>query len=113
LHQQVILEPNTDYTISFWIKGEGLEKTGDSTCFAQGDNKSLAPLFTYTTEEDEFDWRQVIMSFTTGAEHNPLDLKLGILGGKGTVWVDDLALKKGNSLVTSAYTSDGNYLQSI
>lgn len=54
LHQQVILEPNTDYTVSFWIKGEGLEKTGDSICLARGDNKSLVTLFTYTTEEDEF-----------------------------------------------------------
>ena len=52
-------------------------------------------------------------SFTTGEEHNPLDLKLGILGGKGTVWIDDLTLKKGNTMVATSYTEDGNYLESV
>jgi len=106
LDQQVKLEPNTDYTLSFWVKGQGIESDNPYTL-------AVGPLFTYTTEGDEFDWRMVTLAFSTGEEEQNLDLKLGLFGTPGTVWFDALTLKKGNALVTASYTKDGNYLESI
>jgi hypothetical protein len=89
--QKVRCRPATSYTLSYWMKTEGVDPSGigasgyfrtpDWQTFACGDN------ITGTN-----DWQRYEISLTTGPNDTVLLIALGIVKAKGSAWFDDVML---------------------
>ncbi|WP_226022988.1 PVC-type heme-binding CxxCH protein [Halomicrobium salinisoli] len=87
------VEPETEYTLSGWIRTEQVETQSDS---------ALGALFNVHTTDYETDvltgtndWTEVSVTFTTGADVSELQIN-ALFGGygnaTGTAWFDDVSL---------------------
>ncbi len=116
IDQVIPLKPNTRYTISFWVKGEGL--TSNTTVAAaystDGAGGNSTKLFEYKAG-GTFDWYNVTKTFKTPATAERLSsLRLGFISSAtGSIWFDAVTLKEEGTVFTAQYTSDGNYLKSV
>ena len=105
------LEPNTQYELTFYVKGEGIEagKNQGARIILNAGKKweRITSLPKNQPETGTFDWRQgrgIIDTSKFPDSRIKLDLNLT---GKGTVWFDDLVIvkKKSDSAVV---TKGGN-----
>jgi hypothetical protein len=95
LVQRVNVRPNTPYRFSCWIKTRDLTPTGSFHLRAWAtsqEGKSLT--FHEGGLEPTADWKKVDVVFNSLGEHE-VALYVGFWGqGKGTFWLDDLALEE-------------------
>ena len=95
LVQRVNVRPNTPYRFSCWIKTKDLSPTGSFHLLALAtsqEGKSLT--FHEGGLEPTADWKKVDVVFNSLGEHE-VALYAGFWGqGKGTFWIDDLALEE-------------------
>ncbi|MCE5237792.1 putative glycoside hydrolase [bacterium] len=98
----VDLKPRTTYTLSAWIRTEGIGGQG-AQVYPYGFEGMTGGGFIVATGTS--DWRRHSVSFTTGAgTHGRINFRL--YGTKGTAWFDDLALVEGADATCSVYGRD-------
>ncbi|MCL4368646.1 MAG: carbohydrate binding domain-containing protein [Actinobacteria bacterium] len=94
-YQNLDLQPNKQYTLSYWIKTQGVSGQGVAMRYPQlnasTDILAQAP-FTNGTN----DWTQVVATFTTpsGYASGRLDVQWQLNAGD-VAWIDDVALCEG------------------
>jgi hypothetical protein len=93
LVQAVALRPHTAYRFSCWVKTRELSPTGSFHLLAlAAGNKSLT--FHEGGLEPTQDWKKIEVVFNS-LDQREVNLYAGFWGeGKGTVWIDDLALEE-------------------
>ena len=95
LVQRVSVRPHTAYRYSCWVKTKDLSPTGSFHLLALAtsqENKSLT--FHEGGLEPTADWKKVDVVFNS-LEEREVSLYAGFWGeGKGTFWIDDLALEE-------------------
>ncbi len=95
LVQRIAVTPNTAYRFSCWVKTKDLAPTGAFHLLALAtsqENKSLT--FHEGALEPTADWKKVDVVFNS-LEEREVSLYAGFWGeGKGTFWIDDLALEE-------------------
>jgi hypothetical protein len=93
LVQRIPVRPHTPYRFSCWVKTKDLAPTGSFHLLALAtsqENKSLT--FHEGGLEPTTDWRKIDVVFSSLGERE-VALYAGFWGeGKGTIWLDDLAL---------------------
>ena len=93
------LKPNTAYTLSAWIKTEGIGGQG-AQVYPYGFEGMVGGGFLVATGTT--DWRRYSVTFTTGAgTHGRISFR--VYGTKGAAWFDDLALVEGMESSVTVY----------
>ena len=96
------LKPHTAYTLSAWIKTEGIGGQG-AQVYPYGFAGMVSSGFIVATGTT--DWRRYSVGFTTGeGTHGRINFRL--YGTKGTAWFDDLALVEGFEQSATVYARD-------
>jgi len=109
-YQVVTLEPNTTYTLSGWMKSEGLEGVGDQAvrfatpCVAS--SSDAAGCYQTGLGSGSHTWSRIYSVFKTGS-----DGRAYVYGGYfnksvGKVWVDNLKLEKGEFPIVTVYARE-------
>lgn len=98
VHRMVKLEPNTEYELTFYVKGKNIDAgQNQGARIALSGNKKFSRATTDPDGKPEtgtFDWRKGVYRFSTARfQTGDIDVSL-VLIGKGTVWYDNLELKK-------------------
>jgi hypothetical protein len=95
LIQSVAVRPHTAYRFSCWVKTRGLTATGSFHLLALGMGQGGRQLtFHEGGVEPTQDWKRIDVVFNSLNERE-VNLYAGIWGpGKGTLWLDDLALEE-------------------
>jgi len=93
LSQAVVLQPNTNYELSAWVKTEQIKGAGISIQFVQSGITTLVdpdPFPVFGTK----DWTRVAVNFTTPAVVMPgrAEIIMSSLIEGGTAWIDDFSL---------------------
>jgi hypothetical protein len=93
LAQRVAVRPYTPYRFSCWVKTRDLSPTGSFHLLAAGAGQEGRQLtFHEAGLEPTRDWKRVAVVFNS-LDQSEVNLYAGFWGpGKGTVWVDQLAL---------------------
>jgi len=93
LIQSVAVRPHTAYRFSCWVKTRDLTATGSFHLLALGASQGARPLtFHEGGIEPTQDWKRIEVVFNS-LDDREVNLYAGIWGpGKGTLWLDDLAL---------------------
>ncbi len=104
-----LLEPNSSYTLSFWIKGQNVSASGDHinirlmlsptddqwwTVPIGSDPEQRQYLVFQAYDSGTFDWTQKTFNFSTSGWHRYGLLYLQLRNTTGTVWYDDVSLVK-------------------
>jgi len=93
--QNILVEPETDYTVTFWIKGAnivpGKGGVGARLIIVKTDGRGIKPSDTCT---GTFSWKKVTMTFNSGSE-STVALQLYLHLSTGDVWFDDIEVTKG------------------
>ncbi|MGE3269083.1 MAG: carbohydrate binding domain-containing protein [Chloroflexota bacterium] len=98
--QSVRLQPDTTYTVSYWVKTQNVSGPGISVRYAQ-----LSPTTYILRQSDKVsgtqDWKQMSMTFTTPKNYTDgrFDLQWELSGGQA--WVDDVVLSGPDGPVAS------------
>jgi hypothetical protein len=95
LAHTVKLRPRTAYRLSCWVKTRDLAPAGSFRLLALGTGSGARALtFHEGGLESSQDWKQVEVVFNSFDQHEA-NVYVGFWGeGKGTFWVDDLALEE-------------------
>jgi len=95
LSQSVKLRPHTAYRLSCWVKAKDLAPAGSFRLLALGAGTGGRPLtFHEGGLESSQDWKYVEVVFNS-LDQREATIYVGFWGeGKGTFWVDDLALEE-------------------
>jgi hypothetical protein len=93
LVQRVPVRPHTPYRFSCWVKTRDLAPTGSFHLLALATGRESKPLsFHEGGLEPTADWKKIDVVFNSLEEHE-VALYAGFWGeGRGTIWLDDLAL---------------------
>ncbi|WP_168123473.1 sugar-binding protein [Paenibacillus sp. HB172176] len=86
MSQAVAVDPNSDYHISAWIKGDATSHTYFTAMDNWGERQHI-PNGTY-------DWQQFEFDTTTAANQTKLTLRLVSEGISNQLWVDDVSVMK-------------------
>ena len=81
--QSVPVQPNTEYVLSAWVKGEQVAADQHFT-----DWKS----YTLGVRAGTFDWYEVSTRITTRPDQTTLDIGLNVVNQAGALWLDDVCL---------------------
>jgi hypothetical protein len=95
LIQSVAVRPQTAYRFSCWVKTRDLAVTGSVHLLTLGTSRGSRPLtFHEAGLEPTQDWKRIEVVFNS-LDEREVNLYAGIWGpGKGTFWIDDLALEE-------------------
>ena len=89
--QYVTLKPNTAYTLSCWIKTEGVAGAPGAQVYPYEFEGVDAGMITVTGTRD---WARQVLCFTTGEDAEGR-VNFRIYGATGTAWFDDIRLTEG------------------
>lgn len=91
--QEIILEPNSTYTLSAWVKTAGVVGRGIGVRYAQ--LQPITKIFQTPFVTGTVDWTQISTTFTTSSNYKSgrLDVIWNLQSGD-TGWIDDLSLVK-------------------
>jgi hypothetical protein len=87
LYQDVAVQPNTEYELSIWIKGNGVEDKGGLNHFT--DWKS----YTLSLPAGTYDWQKVSMPIKTGPDQSSLSVGINVVNACKELAIDDISLK--------------------
>jgi hypothetical protein len=94
LTQVVTLRPQTGYRFSCWVKTQGLAPTGSFHLLALGGAGGRPLTFHEGGLGPTQDWKRIEVVFNS-LDQREANLYAGFWGeGKGTMWVDDLAVEE-------------------
>lgn len=116
IDKTVYLKPNTTYTLSFWVKGNGLASNTTIVSLSASNAEGQGVTEHVTSKvSGAFDWRNITETFTTSSSDQRLNgLKLGLISSSsGKLLFDAVTLKEEGIVVKAQYTSDRNYLKKI
>lgn len=97
--QNLKLETNKKYRLSFWMKGENIaaeEKKG-AEVFILDKGKFViegSPVGRWKAATGTFDWTKTELEFTLDKINGPLILYAGLAHASGIVWFDDFSLEE-------------------
>ncbi|BBH24555.1 hypothetical protein Back11_59000 [Paenibacillus baekrokdamisoli] len=95
--QAVSVEPNTEYEISVWVKGNNV----NNTWFGGAPGWMLQQ----AVPTGSYDWQQVTTTYTTGNNEHTFDFRILTENMTDEVWFDDLSMVKmgsGTNLLKNA-----------
>jgi len=91
--QEVLVEPNTKYSLSGWVKTEGIDKQGRGAYLQIGQAGKKSELLTGTES-----WQKLEVKFETGPQQSEIAIlcRLGDYGAPntGTAYFDDVVLRE-------------------
>lgn len=85
--QQLIIEPNKDYVLSFWVKGDNIVKGPDGY-----GARIYFPGVVMSGREGTFDWEFVSIPFNSG-ERTKVEFSPYLHLSSGTVWYDEIEVR--------------------
>jgi hypothetical protein len=93
-YQVVQLQPNTEYTVQFWIKTQASASRGATMRYAMLESETVVSSGPWTTGTS--DWKKVSYSFRSPAEYEAgrLDLIWNLNAGE-SAWIDEVSLCRG------------------
>ncbi|BBI31920.1 S-layer homology domain-containing protein [Cohnella abietis] len=84
--QRVQVKPNTDYTLSAWVKADN----ASTTWFGGGPTWLLRNHV--ATISESYDWRHETISYTTGPQETTFDFRILMDGPVDHIWFDDISM---------------------
>ncbi|OGV34968.1 MAG: hypothetical protein A2020_13395 [Lentisphaerae bacterium GWF2_45_14] len=100
VRQGIKLNPNTEYKLSFYIKGSDIvsvkSKKGGGGVLVLNKGEHLmegSPAGRWKLSPGTYDWRKCEFVFNSGSAEN-VALYLALVDSSGTVWFDDIALEE-------------------
>ena len=104
IRQEVKVEPDTDYEISYYVKCSGLEKADpqvkaygvSASITGGGKRRSYGAEGLWKYDHGTFDWKKVVVRFNTRDFGNPATLLIGLQcpSAAGTFRLDAVSLRK-------------------
>ena len=98
MYEYVAVKPNTQYTVSAWVKSEELQ-SANGPCIAVSDAYDGKPYALTQETVGTTAWHRLESSFQTGAETELLAIRFkrdpGNTRVKGKFWVDEVRLRAG------------------
>jgi len=101
------IEPDTSYTLKFWVKGKNVESIGEKVNIRivlspepkwglpLGDEEGKMAVRVFIPEfSGDFDWQEVKYSFITKPWQKWCQIHFQLRFTKGTIWYDDISLEK-------------------
>ncbi|MFN8633898.1 MAG: carbohydrate binding domain-containing protein [Chloroflexota bacterium] len=93
-YQTVQLQPNTVYSVTFWVKTQAAASRGATVRYAMLDPETVVSTAPWTT--GTADWHKVTYSFRSPANYGAgrIDLIWNLAAGE-SAWIDDVSLCQG------------------
>jgi hypothetical protein len=101
--KKLVLEPNSRYILSWWVKGENIRLSEE----LKGGGKGAMMFSYYLTKDNKrvyknkslllegsYGWQQQSVVFSTGSEGGEFSMSLQLRFATGTLWYDDVRLEK-------------------
>ncbi len=83
--QNISVEPNTNYVIQLWAKGDSVEKAW----FGGGPGWGLR-----STLAGTYDWKEFSVNYKTGASQTTFEFLILVEGKTTNLWIDDVSMVK-------------------
>lgn len=95
VNQVIDVEPDTDYTVSFWLKAEDvvLGQGSQGARLFLGKGKTGNTLEASDVFKGSFPWKEVTFTFNSKSEQQ-VNVILYLHLGQGKVWFDDIDITK-------------------
>ncbi len=91
--------PGTEYTVSFWVKGQGVVSNAGHTAILHKTAKQLPnggleatnSVYQFTNyPTSTYNWQHIVKTFTIPSNQDALLVTILFQDGSGTVWLDDI-----------------------